>query len=161
MLVLDDVESHAQLLKLLPPLGRSSRVIVTSRDRDTLRSLTFIHEVGQLKHEDARMLFKQHAKPDAGLDRSLVKEIVGECKGVPLVLEVAGLKLQGKSDERDWRGAKSKLSSYPEVVDKLRISLEPLHQREREIFLHICCFFGEVSRASVFWIWEAMRQRRA
>ncbi|EFJ08302.1 hypothetical protein SELMODRAFT_429055 [Selaginella moellendorffii] len=110
LLVLDDVESHAYLLKLLPPLGRSSRVIVTSQDRDTLRSLTFIHAVGQLKHEDARMLFEQHAKPDAGLDRSLVEEIVGECKGVPLVLEMAGLMLQGSATGEAPRAKVSRAS---------------------------------------------------
>jgi hypothetical protein len=63
--------------------------------------------------------------------------------GLPLAIEVLGSFLYGRSIS-EWRSALSRLRESPEkdVMDVLQLSFDGLHEFEKEIFLHIACFFN-------------------
>ena len=63
-------------------------------------------------------------------------------QGLPLALEVLGSSLYNKTKD-EWKSAIEKLKKNPnkKINDVLKISLDGLDRTQREIFLHIACFF--------------------
>ena len=70
--------------------------------------------------------------------------------GVPLALEVLGSFLFGKSII-EWKSALERLKEFPDskVLQVLQISFDGLHDSEKEIFLHIACFFNHEKKNHV------------
>ncbi|GAU33915.1 hypothetical protein TSUD_357140 [Trifolium subterraneum] len=95
--VLDDVGNAAQLEYLceeLDDLGPNSRLIITARDRHTLRGrVDVIYEVTKWKFEESLRLFsigafkQNHPKDSYNL---LSQRAVAYAGGVPLALKVLG-----------------------------------------------------------------------
>jgi hypothetical protein len=75
----------------------------------------------------------------------LVSGILHYTNGLPLAIEVLGSFLYDLNIS-EWKSALSRLRESPDkdVMDVLQISFEGLDKAEKEIFLHIACFFNSV-----------------
>ncbi|TQE11717.1 hypothetical protein C1H46_002753 [Malus baccata] len=152
LIVLDDVSSPTQMQLLAGDrlrYGTGSRIIVTSRDRDTLRQTVKednIYEVKVLKPDDALQLFCSHAFKNNTTRRTnyeeLAKKTVDYARGVPLALTVLGSLFFNCKSKEDWENEFNKLKQYPseDIQKVLRISYDRLGKYEKEIFLDIACF---------------------
>ena len=151
LLVLDDVNQLNQLEKLAGELnwfGPGSRVIITTRDESLLKrhNIFKIYEVKELNNDDALHLFWLKAfmsdRPANGYLK-LSKQFVNYAKGLPLAIEVLGSFLFNRS-KKEWESALNRLNEFPDqdVIKILQISFDGLHETEKEIFLHIACFFN-------------------
>ncbi|XP_030937948.1 TMV resistance protein N-like isoform X2 [Quercus lobata] len=151
LLVLDDVNQLNQLEKLAGKhnwFGPGSRVIITTRDESLLKrhNVFEIYEVKELNKDDALHLFKLKAfKSDCPAKGylKLSKQFVNYAKGLPLAIEVLGSFLFKRS-KKEWKSALNRLNEFPDqdVIEILQISFDGLHETEKEIFLHIACFFN-------------------
>ncbi|KAK4570852.1 hypothetical protein RGQ29_029635 [Quercus rubra] len=151
LLVLDDVNQLNQLQKLAGKLnwfGLGSRVIITTRDESLLKrhNVFKIYEVKVLNNNDALHLFWLKAFmsdcPANGYLK-LSEQFVNYANGLPLAIEVLGSFLFNRS-KKEWESALNRLNEFPDkdVMKILKISFDGLHETEKEIFLHIACFFN-------------------
>ena len=151
LLVLDDVNKLDQLNMLAGEydwFGPGSRIIITTRDVHVLKThgVDGIYEVQGLYYKDAYKLFcskafrKEHVPKDYLV---MSEEFLKYAAGLPLALEVLGSFLFGKSTI-EWKCALQRFKEYPntEVLNVLQISFDGIHDLEKEIFLHIACFFN-------------------
>ena len=124
-------------------------------------ALRKIYEVKPLNEEYARHLFclkafkKEHV-PSEYLELS--KEILNYVDGLPLALEVMGSFLFGKNTD-EWKSAFKRLKEDPdkEIIQVLRISFDGLcHYTNKEIFLHIACFFNHEKKDYIVKILESL-----
>ena len=158
-IVLDDVDDFVQLEYLVQDcnfLGSKSRVIITTRDKQLLKSLRVkheIYEVNGLSDNESFELFKLKAfnedYPEIGYE-DLTKKFVSYAKGTPLALNILGSFLRSKSRE-EWKSAWKKLKKIPnEGIDKvLRLSYDGLNYEEQQIFLDIACFLKGENKEKV------------
>ncbi|XP_058779823.1 disease resistance protein RPV1-like [Vicia villosa] len=150
LLVLDNVDQYEQLEELaIDPklLYKESRIIITTRDEHILRvyGVDKIHEVPLLNSNDASELFRRRAFK--GEDQSsncveLIPEILKYVQNLPLAIKVVGSFLCNR-DATQWRDALDRLKNNPDnkIMDVLQMSVDGLEHEEKEIFLHIACFF--------------------
>ncbi|PPR93811.1 hypothetical protein GOBAR_AA26858 [Gossypium barbadense] len=142
LVVLDDVD-NLQHLKYL--VGRrdwfslGSRIIVTTRDEHLLRSYRIddVYKPTTLNPNDALRLFNLKAFDGDTMskyDFIELSEHVRYAGGLPLALEVLGSFLCGK-DIVQWRRAieRIKEDSNKEILNTLRISLDGLEEKEKNI----------------------------
>ncbi|XP_075648912.1 TMV resistance protein N-like [Castanea sativa] len=151
LLVLDDVNQFNQLEKLVGKpnwFGPGSRVIITTRDKHLLigHNVFEIYEVKELNDDDALHLFRLKAFRRECLGEGyleLSKHFVNYAKGLPLVIEVLGSFLIGRGNE-EWRSELERLKEFPnkEIINIFQRSFDGLRETEKEIFLHIACFFN-------------------
>ncbi|RHN52496.1 putative winged helix-turn-helix DNA-binding domain, leucine-rich repeat domain, L [Medicago truncatula] len=129
--------------------GRGSRVIITTRDKHLLRShgIESTHEVKGLYGTEALellrwMAFKNNKVPSSYED--VLNRAVSYASGLPLVLEIVGSNLFGKTIE-EWKGT---LDGYEKIPNKkiheiLKVSYDALEEEQQSVFLDIaCCFKG-------------------
>ncbi|KAF8028126.1 hypothetical protein BT93_E0898 [Corymbia citriodora subsp. variegata] len=152
LLTLDDVDDLRQLNALAGEckwFGNGSRIIFTTRDKHLLISHGInqdqVYEVQALDDNEAHELLSKHAfltHQNLEIRIDLVKSVLNHAKGLPLALEVLGSFLCGRR-EHAWESALNKLSRIPNktINDVLKISYDGLEENEKEIFLHISCFF--------------------
>ena len=151
LLILDDVNQVDQLNKLVGKhnwFGSGSRVIITTRDKHLLQTLEVdeIYEVDGLNDNEALHLLslkafrKDHPSEDY-LEMS--KNFVHYSKGLPLAIEILGSFLCSRRIKQ-WKSTLNRLKEFPEleILQVLKISFDGLHETEKEIFLHIACFFN-------------------
>nr|XP_023923533.1 TMV resistance protein N-like [Quercus suber] len=151
LLVLDDVDKLDQLKNLAGEhdwFGPRSRIIITTRNVHVLSThgVDGIYEVQGLYDKDAFQLFcskafrKEHVPKDYLV---MSEEFVKYAAGLPLALEVLGSFLFGKSTI-EWKSAFERLQEYPntKILQVLQIGFDGLDYTEKEIFLHIACFFN-------------------
>nr|XP_048332848.1 TMV resistance protein N-like [Ziziphus jujuba var. spinosa] len=159
LIVLDDLDAISQLNRLLPKgctFGDGSRIIVTTRDAQVLKSRADeLYEVKRLNDSDALTLFRLHAfgqNSDLPGYEALSKSAADYAHGNPLALEVLGCSLYSKSI-KVWESALDKLKTEPDrtIQKVLKISYDGLDDEAIQgIFLDIACFFdGEVDREYV------------
>ncbi|KAL0012583.1 hypothetical protein SO802_007691 [Lithocarpus litseifolius] len=153
LLVLDGVGGPDQLKELARErdwFGRGSRIIITTRDKNLLERHSVdknkIYEVKPMGYEDALHLFCLKAfkkKYIADEYSELSREFLYYVDGLPLALEVLGSFLFRKSTV-EWKSALERLKEEPvrDVIKVLQISFDELGHSEKEIFLHIACFFN-------------------
>jgi hypothetical protein len=129
-------------------LGTGSRIIMISRDEHILKKygVDVVYKVPLLNFTNSVELFcKQAFKLDHILNsyEGLVCSILHYTNGLPLAIEVLGSFLYGRNIS-EWRSALSRLRESPDkdVMDVLQISFDGLDKAEKEIFLHIACFFN-------------------
>jgi hypothetical protein len=158
LLVLDDVNQLDQLKRLAWKrdwFGSGSRVIITTRDKHLLYTLEVdgIYEVDGLNDDEALHLlslkaFKKDRPPTDYLELS--RDVVHYVKGLPLAIEILGSNLFGTSIN-EWKSSFNRLKKFPEsgILQVLKISFEGLHKTEKEIFLHIACFFNHKEKNDV------------
>ncbi|WJX44739.1 hypothetical protein P8452_31684 [Trifolium repens] len=158
LLILDNVD-HVKQLEILPVnrewLGTGSRIIIISRDEHILRKygVDVVYNVPLLNKTNSLELFcRQAFKLDHILNsyEGLVSSILHYTNGLPLAIEVLGSFLYDRNIS-EWRSALSRLRESPDkdIMDVLQISFDGLDNAEKEIFLHIACFFNSTSVDSV------------
>ncbi|XP_075648911.1 disease resistance protein Roq1-like isoform X2 [Castanea sativa] len=151
LIVLDDVDQFDQLEKLAGDskwFGSGSRVIITTRDQRLLgrHEVHKIYEAQGLKDIEALHLFclkafKERDPPKDYLDLST--SFVHYAKGLPLAINVLGSFLYDRR-KKEWEGALNRLKEHPnkKINEILEIGFDGLEGTEKEIFLHIACFFN-------------------
>nr|WIL59966.1 nodulation protein [Melilotus officinalis] len=150
LLVLDNVDQLEQLQELaIDPklLCKGSRIIITTRDRHILSvyGADEIHEVPLLNNNDAHELLCRKAFQKEGHSSSydeLIPEVLRYAQHLPLAIKVVGSFLCTR-DTIYWTDTLDRLRHNPDskIMDVLQWSVDELHPQEREIFLHIACFF--------------------
>ncbi|XP_024199648.1 disease resistance protein RUN1-like [Rosa chinensis] len=150
LVVIDDVDQLTQLEKLAGSrswFGPGTRIIITTTDVQLLKAhdVDATYKVNELNCGEALQLlslkaFKKCPPPEDYLD--LCYDILGYAQGLPLALVVLGSFLSGRGADK-WASAIDRLRSTPDkrIIDVLRISFDDLHKKEKEIFLHIACFY--------------------
>ena len=165
LLVLDDVDKMKQLEMLAGEhdwFGSGSRIIITTRDAHLLEAhqVDEIYEVKGLNDENALQLFSSKAfKKKHVLDdyRELSNQFLNYVAGLPLALEVLGSFLFGKSTV-EWTIAFERLQEFPDeaILKVLEISFNGLQKPQKEIFLHIACFFNNQKKDYVLEILDIL-----
>jgi hypothetical protein len=105
-----------------------------------------VYKVPLLNFSNSLELFcRQAFKLDHILNsyEGLISSILHYTNGLPLAIEVLGSFLYDLNIS-EWKSALSRLKESPDkdVMDVLQISFEGLDKAEKEIFLHIACFFN-------------------
>ena len=151
LIVLDNVDEPEQLEKLaISPklLGKGSKMIISTRNEHILKihGVDAIHKASLLNYDDARELFLRKVfkndVPSSSRCVELIPDILEYVQSLPLAIKVVGSFLCNR-DAFQWRDALDRLRKNPDkkIMDVLQISFEGLQQEEKEIFLHIACFF--------------------
>ncbi|CAK8535262.1 unnamed protein product [Lathyrus sativus] len=150
LIVLDNVDQLEQLQELgINPklLWSGSRIIITTRDEHILRvyGADTIHKVPMLNTNDACELFCRRAFKGENQSRNcvgLIPEILKYAQNLPLAIKVVGSFLCTR-DATQWTDALDRLKNNPDskIMDVLQMSVDGLQHEEKEIFLHIACFF--------------------
>ncbi|TQD85003.1 hypothetical protein C1H46_029444 [Malus baccata] len=154
LLVLDNVESSSQIEALIgkqPSFGGGSRIIITTRDKQSLSRLgDQIYEPELLNDDDALGLFMQYAlstKQPTEEYIDLSGHFIKYAQGLPLALKVLGAFLDNKS-VLVWKDELKKIARNPHLgIQKvLRTSFDGLDGLQKEIFLDIACFFKQMKK---------------
>ncbi|KAB2627208.1 TMV resistance protein N-like [Pyrus ussuriensis x Pyrus communis] len=154
LLVLDNVESSSQIEALIgkqPSFGGGSRIIITTRDKQSLSRLgDRIYEPELLNDDDALELFVQYAfstKQPTEEYIDLSGHFIKYAQGLPLALKVLGAFLDDKS-VLVWKDELKKIARNPHLgIQKvLRTSYDGLDDLQKEIFLDIACFFKQMKK---------------
>lgn len=150
LIVLDDVDKDEQLDALVGGrdwFGRGSNIIATTRDRHLLEKHSFdkLHPIQLLDPNESLELFSLHAFKQNHPSSNYVdlsKFAVSYCKGLPLALVILGSLLH-KRERIIWKSKLDELGNSLEagVEAVFQISFKGLHDRVKEIFLDISCFF--------------------
>ena len=71
------------------------------------------------------------------------KHFVNYAKGLPLAIDVLGSFLYNRR-KVEWESVLDRLKKFPkkDIMKILQISFDGLRESEKEIFLHIACFFN-------------------
>nr|XP_011469998.1 PREDICTED: TMV resistance protein N-like isoform X2 [Fragaria vesca subsp. vesca] len=162
LLVLDDVENFAQIEALLGKqhsFGGGSRIIVTTRDIQSLSGVNARYSPTFLSDDAALELFKQYAfrtnQPTKDYD-PLLRHALEYAQGLPLALKVLGAFLDNKSIH-EWEDELEKIKEIPhlEIQVVLRTSYDGLDPSQKDIFLDIACFFRGMEKGYVTKIMES------
>ncbi|KAF7849146.1 hypothetical protein BT93_L1190 [Corymbia citriodora subsp. variegata] len=152
LLILDDVDHWRQLDALAGEdkwFGNGSRIIVTTRDKQLLTrskiDQVHVYEVKPMDREKARELLTKHAsqtQQKLKIKKKLVNGVLDYANGLPLALEVLGSSLYDATEDV-WESTIKKISKNPDkdINNVLKVSFDGLDENEKEIFLHIACFF--------------------
>ena len=150
LLILDNIDKLEQLKELAinpKSLCRGSRIIITTRDEHILRvyEADTIHEIPLLNNDDAYELFCRKAfkaEDQSNKCVELIPEVLKYTQYLPLAITVVGSFLCTR-DATQWRDALDRLKNNPDskIMDVLQMSVDGLQYEEKEIFLHIACFF--------------------
>ncbi|XP_040362605.1 disease resistance protein RPV1 isoform X2 [Rosa chinensis] len=150
LVVIDDVDHLNQLEKLAGShdwFGPGSRIVVTTPDIHLLKThdVDATYKATGLNGGEAIQLlslkaFKKKVPPEHHLE--LCNLILGYAQGLPLAVVVLGSFLSGRSIT-EWESAIDRLNNtpHPEIIDVLQISFDGLQEKDKNIFLHIACFY--------------------
>ena len=150
LLVLDNVDQFEQLQELyITPkfLGAGSRIIITTRDEHILKlyRVDIVYEAELMNENDAHELLCRKAFQDDfswSNHAELIPEVLKYAQRLPLAVRVMGSFLYSRN-ARQWRATLDGWLNNPNsgIMKVLLTSFEGLEEREREIFLHVACFF--------------------
>ncbi|XP_022773102.1 probable disease resistance protein At4g33300 [Durio zibethinus] len=150
LVVLDDVWSLSVLEQLIFRIP-TYKTLVVSRFKFPTSVVNEVYKVELLKEDESMSLFCHSAfgqkliPPTA--NETLVKQIVNECKGLPLALKVIGASLRDQP-EMCWVSAKNRLSRGEPIceshenklLERMAISVEYLNKKVKECFLDLGSF---------------------
>ena len=178
LVVIDDISNAAHFKELVPnmrKLGAGSRIILTSRRRDTLRAVmteaprfaSYLHEMKQLNATDSFDLFWFHAFKNKELPkkaddvfRPLALKVVDLCGGLPLALKLIGEHLFEKT-ETVWTDATISMRDRPDVIDVLSISYNGLdNPSDKMMFLDVACQMVGLLEEDAIDIWKSCKPCR-
>jgi hypothetical protein len=153
LLILDNIDKIEQLDALAGELawfGPGSRVIVTTRDKQllTYHGIERTYAAEGLDKTEAlellrRMAFKNNEVPTCYED--ILKRVVTYASGIPLVIEIVGSNLCGKSLEvwKDTLKGFDKRIPNEKIQEVLKVSYDALDKVQKGVFLDIvCCLKG-------------------
>lgn len=155
-IILDDVDKFGQLEYLagwLSRVGRGSRVIVTTRDKQMLDKygVDNIYKVEGFNYHQSLEIFcnyafrrRNHCPEDLLV---LSNNVVVYANGNPLALKALGSSFYQQS-KQDLEIALHNLKqiSDPDIHDVLKISYDELNYKKKILFLDIACFFNGEDR---------------
>ncbi|KAK2975695.1 hypothetical protein RJ640_014489 [Escallonia rubra] len=150
LVVLDDVDKLKQFNTLLGTQAfyPGSKIIITTRNKGLLRALPAheAREIQILDDDQSLELFSWHAfgqdHPVDGYEEQS-ERLLRRCNGLPLALQVLGSSLFRRSIDI-WEDELSKLEKTPhtDIQEVLERSFyTSLDDYDRDLFLHIACFF--------------------
>ncbi|KAL3676404.1 hypothetical protein R1sor_026352 [Riccia sorocarpa] len=151
LMIIDDVDSEDEISVVLRLnwCGDGSRLIVTSSKRKWDQLI--VHEVRPLSKEASHQLlvtFLDEAVLRSIPQRSML-EVVAECDGLPLLLEILGKYLWNIRDVNIWSGAVKRLQTEDSIDGrseenvlwkKLHVGFQSLAPLEKSIFLDLATF---------------------
>ncbi|MBA0849724.1 hypothetical protein Goshw_019982 [Gossypium schwendimanii] len=150
LVVLDDVWSLPVLEQLIFRVP-TYKTLVISRFKFPRSVVNEVYEVELLEEDESmslfcRSAFGQNSIPPTA-NETLVKQIVDECKGLPLALKVIGASLQDQP-EMYWINARKRLSRGEliceshenKLLDRMAISVECLKKKVKECFMDLGSF---------------------
>ncbi|KAG0564042.1 hypothetical protein KC19_8G078500 [Ceratodon purpureus] len=175
LLVIDDVSERQLFDDLIPDLNMltpGSRILIASRERDILRSITMdiqeglLYQVPELNPLDSLDLFLWCAFRRNSIDvvnasfHKWVEEVTSACCGLPLALEIMGGFLADKKnlpdDEKYWREATSALKKNGAIITSLQITYDGLkNDEDKHMFLDIACFMLGHPKKVAMEVWES------
>jgi len=151
LIVLDGVDQLVQLLAMPKAvcLGPGSRIIITTQDQQLLKAfqIKHIYNVDFPPDHEALQIFCIHAfghdSPDDGFEK-LATKVTRLAGNLPLGLRVMGSHFRGMSKE-DWKGELPRLRIRldGEIGSILKFSYDVLDDEDKDLFLHIACFFND------------------
>ncbi|GLT92220.1 hypothetical protein SLE2022_100680 [Rubroshorea leprosula] len=149
LVVLDDVWSQGVLEQLIFRIPGCKTIVVSRFKFSNVLDATY--ELELLREDEAMALFcctafGEETIPPAA-NEALVKQIVDECKGLPLALKVIGASLRDQP-EMYWVSAKKRLSRGERIceshenklLERMAISVEYLPRKVKECFLDLGSF---------------------
>ncbi|MGW2742984.1 NB-ARC domain-containing protein [Streptomyces sp. NPDC001450] len=126
LVVLDNVDSEAQVRPLLVDDGRSAVLVAARRELSALPD-GFHRRIGALDRQDAdRMLADLVGAARIRAERQAARSIVESCAGLPLALHIAGLWLTARP-HRSLGDLADRLADESERLRSLRIGDLSLH----------------------------------
>ncbi|KAG2243877.1 hypothetical protein Bca52824_094277 [Brassica carinata] len=151
LVVLDDVDGLVQLEAMAKEtrwFGHGSRIIVTTQDLKILKAhgITDIYKVDFPSDCEAIQMFCMYAfgqkSPEDGFEY-LVREVTYLAGKLPLGLRVMGSYFRGMPKE-EWENALPELRMCldGEIESILMFGYNALSQKNKDLFLHIACFFN-------------------
>jgi len=151
LLLLDNVDKLDQLRAIVGEpgwFGHGSRVIITTRDTQVLRShgVERTHEVKMLKKDDAYDFLRwktfETNEVSPGFEDVFIRALT-YTSGLPLAIEIIGSHLFSKKQTEKWKSALDRYKEIPkqEIFEILKVSFNDLVQEEKDVFLDIACFF--------------------
>lgn len=155
LIVLDDVNDQEQLEYFVGShkylVGSGSRIIVTSRDRQSFGNrVSAVYKVEGLEYDEAHQLFCLNAFKRSSLvphSKELLERVVNYAEVIPLAIKVLASLFSSKSKEQ-WGSllAQQKASPNKKIQNILQISYDGLDENQQNIFLDIACFFKGCDR---------------
>ncbi|KAL0842927.1 hypothetical protein Bca101_016172 [Brassica carinata] len=151
LIVLDDIDDLEKLEVLVGELswfGLGSRIIVTTEDKNILKShgIQDIYHVGFPSRKEALEIlclsaFKQRYVQDDF--EKVANRVAYLCGYLPLGLCVVGSSLRGESKE-EWELQLSRIENSLDrkIEDVLRVGYDRLSKKNQSLFLHISCMFN-------------------
>ncbi|KAF5747073.1 disease resistance protein [Tripterygium wilfordii] len=149
LIVLDDVWTLSVLEELIFKIPGCKTLVVSRFKFQEVFNATY--EVQLLREDEALSLFCHSAFGQKSIppsaDANLVKQLVNECKGLPLALKVIGASLRDQP-EMYWASAKKRLSRGEPIceshenklLNRMAISVDYLPKKVRECFLDLGSF---------------------
>ncbi|KAL3676132.1 hypothetical protein R1sor_026080 [Riccia sorocarpa] len=151
LMIVDDVDSEDEISELLRLnwCGDGSRLIITSSKKKW--NQVIVHEVPSLSEEASHQLLVTYLDEEVlrSIPQKLMLEVVEECDGLPLLLEILGKYLRNIRDVNIWSGAVKRLQTEDSVDGrckenvlwkKLQVSFRSLAPLEKSIFLDLATF---------------------
>ena len=165
LLILDDVDKLKQIENLFGNcdwFALGSRVLITTRVNRLLNNLGKVcttYKVTELDNREALELFNQHAFGGNKLEEDyskLANQVIQYANGLPLALKIIGSDLRGKTTS-EWESAIRQYAKIPkgDIHKILKVSYDGLEELEKDIFLHIACFFKGRDKDNVVNILDA------
>ncbi|XP_071741183.1 probable disease resistance protein At4g27220 [Rutidosis leptorrhynchoides] len=162
LIILDDVWEQLDLEELCIPCGinhMNCKILLTSRNKDVCERMNAQRKicVNSLPREEAWILFKRIVGDKVESDisyNSVATEIVEECGGLPLVIDVIGNTLRNR-DVNLWKAALTQLQkntpvgidpSIKKAFNSLELSYKYLENEEAQWCFLQCSKFPEESR---------------
>ncbi|KAJ4907897.1 Disease resistance protein (TIR-NBS-LRR class) family [Raphanus sativus] len=151
LVVLDDVDQLVQLdamAKETTWFGPGSRIIITTQDKKILNAhkISQIYQVDFPPGDEALQIFCTYAfgqkSPNESFEE-LAWEVIELSGKLPLGLRVMGSYFKGMSKE-EWTKAvpRLKISLDGDIESILKFSYDALCYEDKNLFLHIACFFN-------------------
>ncbi|KAG7583747.1 Toll/interleukin-1 receptor homology (TIR) domain superfamily [Arabidopsis suecica] len=131
--------------------GPRSRILITTQDKKLLKAhrINHIYKVGLPNFDDALQIFCMYAfgqkSPYDGFDK-LAREVTCLVGELPLGLRVVGSYFREMS-KQEWRKEIPRLRARLDgkIESVLKFSYDALCDEDKDLFLHIACFFNHES----------------